>query len=343
VALAAGLSRTPTPVGTETQDPVVRLIGFPMPPEPTVGRLFTEIRPDVLFLTFVVLAGWLYLRGVWRLWRGGGTPWPVGRTVCFLLGLAVIVLATSSGLGSYGRVLFSVHMAQHLLLMMIAPILLVLGAPATLALRALPAGVTGTTRSARAWLMRVVNSRYLRFISSPVPAFTLYALSMFVLYLTPIYGWALRYHLSHLAIMVHFLAAGYLFFWVLIGIDPGPHRPSHPARIVMLFLAMAVHAFFGVIVMQSTEVIGASYYELLPRPWGGTPLDDQQLGGGMAWSFGEVPSLFVLAALFFQWARTEERRARASDARMDSGEDDAHEAYNRYLASLHGANTRRQG
>ncbi|WP_083419475.1 cytochrome c oxidase assembly protein [Pseudofrankia sp. BMG5.36] len=336
IALGAGLSRTPTPAGADgvaTDDPVVSLLGYPMPPPFTAGRIVTGARPDLLFLTVVLLGAWLYLTGVIRL-RRAGASWPVGRTVSWLMGLAVIAFATSSGLGPYGRVLFSVHMAQHLLLMMLAPVLLVLGAPVTLALRALPTGVTGTTRSARAWLLRIVNSRWLAFVSHPVVTFTLYSVSLYVLYLTPLYGWVLRNHLAHLAMMCHFLVVGYLFFWLLIGVDPGPRRPVYPARIVLLFLASAVHTFFGVILMMSNEVIGASYYRLLDRPWGGSLLDVQQVGGGMAWSFGELPSLAVLAALFFQWARTEERHGRAKDARMDSGEDDEFEAYNRYLASL---------
>jgi putative copper resistance protein D len=341
VALGAGLSRTPTPAAADGgTDPVVSLLGFPLPPPFTAGRIITEARPDLLFGTVVLLGVWLYLTGVLRL-RRAGASWPVGRTASWLLGLTVIGFATSSGLGPYGRVLFSVHMAQHLLLMMLAPVLLVLGAPITLALRVLPTGVTGTTRSARAWLLRVVNSRFLALVSHPVVTFVLYSVSLYVLYLTPLYGWVLRNHLAHLAMMCHFLTVGYLFFWLLIGVDPGPRRPAHPARIMLLFLASAVHTFFGVILMVSNDVIGASYYQLLHRPWGGSLLQVQQVGGGMAWSFGELPSLGVLAALFFQWARTEERQTRAKDARMDSGEDDEFEAYNRYLASLAAPRSRR--
>jgi putative copper resistance protein D len=281
----------------------------------------------------VLLGTGYYLAGVIRL-RRDGASWPMGRTVSWLAGMAVIAFATSSGLGRYGRVLFSVHMVQHLLLMMLAPILLNLGAPVTLALRALPTGVTGTTRSARAWLLRLVNSRWLAFIGNPLVAWTLYSVSLYVLYLTPLFGWVLRNHLAHLAMMVHFLVVGYLFFWVLIGVDPGPKRPSHPARIILLFTASAVHTFFGIILMMSGSVIGDSYYSLLTRSWGASPLTDQHLGGGMAWSFGELPGVAVIAVLVFQWARTDERRARAKDARMDSGDDDEFDQYNAYLAGL---------
>ncbi|MBL7623034.1 cytochrome c oxidase assembly protein [Frankia sp. AgB1.8] len=336
IALGAGLSRTATPAaadGATSDNPVVAILGYPMPPAISIARIFTEARPDLLFGTIVLLGTWFYLVGAVRQ-RRAGAPWPIGRTVSWVCGMAVIAFATSSGLGRYGRVLFSVHMVQHLLLMMLAPILLNLGAPVTLALRALPTGVTGTTRSARAWLLRMVNSRWLAFIGNPLVAWTLYSVSLYVLYLTPLFGWVLRNHLAHLAMMVHFLVVGYLFFWVLIGVDPGPKRPSHPARIILLFTASAVHTFFGIILMMSGSVIGDSYYSLLTRSWGASSLTDQHLGGGMAWSFGELPGVAVIAVLVFQWARTDERRARAKDARMDSGDDDEFDQYNAYLAGL---------
>jgi putative copper resistance protein D len=336
IALGAGLSRTPTPAAADkagSDNPVVTILGYPMPPAITITRVFTEARPDLLFGTAVLLGAFFYLAGAVRL-RRAGAPWPLGRTASWLTGLAVLAFATNSGLGRYGRVLFSVHMVQHLLLMMLVPILLNLGAPVTLALRALPTGVTGTTRSARAWLLRIVQSRALAFYSHPIVAWALYALSLYVLYLTPLFGWVMRNHLAHLAMMVHFLLAGYLFFWVMIGVDPGPRRPSHPVRIILLFTASAVHTFFGIILMMSGSVLGDSYYSLLHRAWGASPLTDQHLGGGMAWSFGELPGVVVIAALVYQWARSDERRARAKDARMDSGEDDEFDRYNDYLASL---------
>ncbi|WP_045875282.1 cytochrome c oxidase assembly protein [Pseudofrankia sp. DC12] len=343
IALGAGLSRTATPAaadGATSDNPVVAILGYPMPPAISIARVFTEARPDLLSGTIVLLGTWLYLVGAVRL-RRAGAPWPIGRTVSWACGMAVIAFATSSGLGRYGRVLFSVHMVQHLLLMMLAPILLNLGAPVTLALRALPTGVTGTTRSARAWLLRMVNSRWLGFVGNPLVAWALFSVSLYVLYLTPLFGWVLRNHLAHLAMMVHFLVVGYLFFWILIGVDPGPKRPSHPIRIILLFTASAVHTFFGIILMMSGSVIGSSYYSLLTRTWGASPLTDQHLGGGMAWSFGELPGVAVIAVLVFQWARTDERRARAKDARMDRGDDDEFDQYNAYLAGLAARDGRR--
>jgi putative copper resistance protein D len=342
VALGAALSLSPTPAQAESagsDNPVLALLGFPLPPAITISRVFTQGRPDLFFLPLTVLGAWYYLKWVIRL-RRAGASWPASRTAAWLAGLAVVAFVTNSGLAEYGRVLFSVHMVQHLLLMMLAPILLNLGAPVTLALRALPTGVTGTTRSARAWLLRIVNSRWITFVSNPIVAWALYVVSLFVLYLTPLFGWVMRNHLAHLAMELHFLLVGYLFFWILIGVDPGPRRPSHPMRIILLFTSSAVHTFFGIIIMMSGSVIGSSYYALLHRAWGASALSDQHLGGGMAWSFGELPGVAVIGALVYQWARNDERRARAKDARMDSGEDDEFDRYNAYLASLAGRSDR---
>ncbi len=337
VTVAAALSRTPPPARETADSPARALLGFDLPPPVTATRLVTEVRPDLLFLTLVVVGAGLYLAGLRRL-HAAGVPWPAGRTVAWLIGLAVVAVATSSGLGTYGRVLFSVHMAQHLLLGMVAPILLVLGAPVTLALRALPAA-GGHTRTARQWLLQIVHSRALRVLTHPVVALSLFAGSLFAVYFSPIYPWTLDNHLVHLAVMGHFLAAGCLFFWILIGIDPGPKRLPHPARMGLLFLAIAIHGFFGVALMQATGVLGADFYTALDRPWGSSPLDDQKLGGGIAWSFGELPAVTTLAALFFQWARADERRARQLDRKLDS--DDTLAAYNRWLAELNARDTHR--
>jgi putative copper resistance protein D len=332
VTLAAALSRTPPPAREVSDSPAAALLGFDLPPPVTPARLVTEIRPDLGFLTLVAVGAGFYLAGVRRLYRAG-VHWPAGRTAAWLTGLAVVAFATSSGLGVYGRVLFSVHMVQHLLLAMLAPILLVLGAPVTLALRALPAA-PGDTRTARQWVLRMVHSRATRVVAHPGVALPLFTGSMFIVYFSPIYPWTLDNHLVHLAVMGHFLASGCLFFWTLIGIDPGPKRLPHPARVLLLFVAIAIHGFFGVALLQSTELLGADFYTALDRPWGASPLKDQQLGGGIAWSFGELPAVATLAALFFQWAGADERRARQLDRKLDADNDDTLDAYNRWLAEL---------
>src|SRR5690606_17303882 len=135
IGAAVALSRTPPPVPREVidEDLATSMLGFPMPPPMTAGRLVGYWLPDPLFIIAAAAAAGCYFAGVVRL-RRGGHAWPAARTVAFLAACALVVIATSSGLARYGPVLFSVPMVQHLLLAMIAPILVALAAPVTLAL-----------------------------------------------------------------------------------------------------------------------------------------------------------------------------------------------------------------
>jgi len=335
---AAALSRTPPPRGElVSEDVATVLLGFPMPPPLTTGRLITYWLPDPLFITGALTLAGLYLAGVWRLSQRGDR-WPVLRTALFLAGCAVILLATSSGLARYAPVLFSVHMVQHLLLTMVAPLLLVLGGPVTLALRALPRSTDPAWPGPREWLAGLVHHRLLRAIAHPVVALAFYVVSMYMMYLTPLYEVALRSHAFHIAMLAHFLAAGYLFFWVAIGVDPAPRpRPAPPLRMLLVLLATVLHAFLGIIIMMSSGLLAPDWFTALPRPWGPDPLDDQHTAGAIAWTFGEIPTLVVVGALFVQWIRADEREQRRLDraadrAEAEGREDEALAAYNAMLA-----------
>lgn len=347
VGLAAGLSRTPAPPVPEIDETLnTALLGFPMPGPLTAQSLLLDWYPEVLFCAAAVTAVGLYLAGVQRL-RRRGVPWPWHRTTLWLAGWALVVVVTSSGVARYGPVLFSVHMVAHMALNMLVPILLVLAAPITLALRAVrPSPVEGL-RGPREWLTLTLHSRALRFLSHPLIAIGLYVSGVYVLYFTGLYGAALRSHAAHLAMYLHFLAVGSLFFWLLIGPDPAPRRLPYPGRILLLFLSMAFHAIFGLAVMQGTELLAPQWYTALDRPWGPDPLADQRTGGGIAWGFTEGPSLIVLFALMAQWARSDAREARRIDRMSDRAtaagrpEDDPHEQYNAYLRRLAEAERRR--
>ncbi|MEV7990190.1 cytochrome c oxidase assembly protein [Micromonospora sp. NPDC085948] len=338
VGTAVALSRTPAPVGGGEEDPVTSLLGFPMPPPMTIATLATAWLPEPLIIAAVAVAAGLYVAGVWRL-RRRGDAWPIARTATWLAGCAVIVVATSSGLARYGPVLFSIHMAQHLLLMMVAPILLVLAGPVTLGLRALPPSTDPRWPGPREWLNSALHSRISRTVTHPVVALTLYVVSLYVLYFTGLYELAVRSHAAHLAMVGHFLVVGYLFFWVVIGIDPAPRRVPHPLKLVLVLISMVLHAFLGVALMQSTTLLAADWWTALARPWGPTALADQRTAGGIAWSFGELPTLIVMGALMRQWVRADEREARRRDRAADRAEAEGNEdselaAYNRMLADL---------
>ncbi|PZF82708.1 cytochrome c oxidase assembly protein [Jiangella anatolica] len=335
IGLAVALSRTepPGPTIPEVRTVVRELIGFPVPPELSPGRIVTEYYPDAMFALGVLAALLLYLGGVWRL-RRRGDSWPVGRTIAWLAGLATVAFVGLSGLQTYGMVMLSVHMVQHMILMMVSPILLVLGGPITLALRALKPARRGQLGPREA-ITAAVNSPVAQVLTHPLVALALFVSGSFTVYFTGLFESAMRSHTGHMLMSAHFLVVGYLFFEMLIGIDPLPKRPPFPARVVLQLLAMSFHAVFGLALMESSRLIAGDYYReiAVEMPWLPDPLDDQILAGQITWGFGEVPGLLVIGVLFVQWYRSDEREARRFDRR--EGEDEAErEAYNAYLAEL---------
>lgn len=340
MGLAVALARTAPPPPSEPGSAVRVLLGYDMPPEINPVRLLTLWQFDLFFAVLVVVLGGLYYGAVLRL-RGRGDAWPVGRTVAWTLGLVSIVAVTQTGVAKYAPILFSVHMAQHMVLNMLTPIFLVMGAPVTLALRALrPARIRGD-RGPREWLTAVLHSRYVTVVSHPAVATIIFVFSLFALYFTPLFEAAMRNHLGHIAMMVHFLAAGALFFWVLLGVDPAPRKLPYPGRLLLLFVTMPFHAFFGIALMNLSEALALGWYNAVDPPWGTTILHDQQTGGAIAWAFGEVPTFIVVTVLAVQWYLDDQRQARRQDRKADraakSGgrpEDDELAAYNARLAKL---------
>ncbi|MCF6522418.1 cytochrome c oxidase assembly protein [Streptomyces sp. JJ36] len=296
----------------------------------TLGRGLA-FSAEPYFLTGCVLALVLYGWGVLRL-RRRGDAWPLGRAVGFTLGVLTVALVMCTGLNEYGMVLFSVHMVQHMVISMLSPILMLLGAPVTLALRALPAAGRGRT-GPRELLVRLLHSRYLRVVTHPAFTIPLFIASLYGLYFTPLFDFLMGSAAGHRLMMVHFLVVGLVFFWPIMGVDPGPHRPGYVLRMLELFAGMPFHAFFGIALMMATEPLIGTYAHP-PESLGVTALGDQNAAGGIAWAFSEIPSVVVLVALVFQWYVSEERRARATDRAADRDGDKELAAYNAYLASL---------
>ncbi|WP_066952800.1 cytochrome c oxidase assembly protein [Streptomyces lushanensis] len=296
----------------------------------TLGRAL-EYSPDLFFLVGCLLALALYGGGVLRL-RRRGDAWPVGRTVAFVLGVLTVALVMCTGLNDYGMVMFSVHMVQHMVISMVSPILLLLGAPVTLALRALPVAGRGR-KGPRELLLVVLHSRYVRIVTHPAFTIPLFIASLYGLYFTPLFDFLMGSRTGHVAMMVHFLAVGLIFFWPIMGIDPGPHRPGHLMRMLELFAGMPFHAFFGIALMMASEPMVAAYRDP-PVSLGIDVLSDQNAAGGIAWAFSEIPSVLVLVALVYQWYRSEQREAKRSDRAADRDGDKELAEYNAYLASL---------
>jgi putative copper resistance protein D len=340
--LAVALSRTVPPVPDElpTSDPTPAelMTGEPLPPPLSAAAWFTELRPDVLWVVIAAAAAVVYLTGVRRL-RLRGDRWPVGRTVLWLLGCAALLYVTSGGPAVYGRLLFSAHMVQHMALSMVVPPLLVFGAPVTLALRALARRHDGS-RGPREWLLWLIDSPPARLVSHPLVAAVLFAGSLVLFYFSPLFPLALRTHLGHELMMVHFLLTGYLFAQALVGIDPGPRRFGYPARLVLLFATMAFHAFFGVALVSGDTLLAATWFSSLG--WGIDALADQQDGGAIAWGIGEFPTLVLAMVVAFQWSRSDDREARRIDRAADRDDDAELAAYNAMLRKMGGQEAGRQ-
>jgi putative copper resistance protein D len=266
--------------------------------------------------------------------RRRGDRWSVGRTVAFAGGLLVVGYATCGGLGLYSHVMFSAHMASHMVLSMVAPILLVLGAPVSLALRALPGSDLPGGEGPRQLLARALRSRPVRVLTHPVVAALVFVGSVYAIYLTDVFGVLMENHLGHAFMEVHFLVAGVLFYEVLIGDAPLPRRLPHLGRLGLLLVAMPFHAFFAIAVMSSEQVIGEEYYRTLDRGYASDLLQDQYVGGSLTWALGEVPMVLLLVVLLVQWVRHDRREAARHDRRAERDGDAELAAYNRLLARL---------
>ena len=338
VALGSWLSGTRPPTGKELPfSPALSIVGYPTPAAPNFTRLLTLYDPDALIIGILITLVALYIKGVVIL-KKRGDSWPVGRTIAFALGVSAMDFATSGGLGVYAKFSFEYHMIAHMVIGMVAPIGLVLGAPITLALRTLPQGRTPEERGIRGMLIAFLHSRYSLLLTNPLTALALFDGSLFVLYFTNLFGNLMQSHVGHLFMNIHFLLAGFLFFHVIIGIDPNPRKIPHLVRIVILFAAMSIHAFFAIALLATTTLIDQGYYGSLKTPWLGDLLADQHAAGAIAWGMGEVPIILALIATFIQWMRDDSREAKRIDrneARMAAmGEPDELAQYNNYLSQL---------
>jgi putative copper resistance protein D len=331
--LAVALGRTPPPPLTELPSITAVEIGYDLAGPPTLARVLFDWRFDLIYGTAAILLAAVYIAGVVRL-RRRGDAWPVGRIIAWLFGCAALLFATSSGVGRYMPAMFSMHMTAHMLLSMLVPVLLVLGAPVTLALRALPAAGKDRPPGMREWLLAALHSRVSTFFTNPLVATAIFVAGFYGLYFGGIFEAAADNHGAHLAMNAHFLLSGYLFYWVVIGIDPTP-RPIPPlAKLAMVFGSLPLHAFFGVVLMGTQTVLAGDFYRSLHLPWHTDLLGDQRLGGGIAWSTGELPLVLVMLALLIQWRRSDDRTAKRLDRAADRDEDADLAAYNNMLAKL---------
>jgi cytochrome c oxidase assembly factor CtaG len=309
-------------------------LGYALPNPPSVLRILTVWRFDTFIGIGALALALGYALGFGRLHRRGD-KWPVGRLVTWVAGCLLLVFTSSSGVKAYGSAMFSVHMADHMTMNMFIPVLLVLGGPVTLALRALAPVRDGQPPGPREWLLWLVRSKVTAFFAHPVTAFILFVSSVYIVYFTPVFNTLVRYHWGHELMSLHFLLVGYLFFWGIIGIDPGPRKLPFLGRLGLLFAVMPFHAFFGIATMTMTSLIGGQFYRYVDLPWLSSLNSDQHLGGAIAWASSELPVILVVVVLVAQWAREDRRAAARWDRHADSSYvDDELDAYNAMLREL---------
>jgi putative copper resistance protein D len=281
----------------------------PEPPSPANLLLGWTFEPAVALPLLAAAIVWL--RIVRRVNRDHpGHPVPRRRSAAFLAGLLAVAVALQSGIERYDTSLFSIHMVQHLLLTLVAPPLLALGAPVTLLLRA------ASPAARREWILPALHSRVARIAGHPVIATLLFAGVMWGTHFSPLFDGALEDPLLHDLEHLGFLVAGMLFWWPAVGLDPGPYRLSHPVRILYTFLQMPQNTFLAVAISFAPQPL-YPHYATLARSWGPDAIVDQQIAGGIMWVGGDLLFLAAIFALLVSWSRHEEREGPAAERRAD--------------------------
>jgi putative copper resistance protein D len=299
---------------------------------PTWGRMFLpHLDPWSVLAVASIVGVVVYLAAVVAL-RRSGVRWPWWRTVAWVAGCGSLFAVTGTWTNGYSMELFSVHMTQHMVLSLITPLLLLLAAPVTLALRTLPRG-KGGAGVPRALLLNALHSRFGRFVASPFFTVPLFIASLYGVYFTPLFDALMSNPIGHQFMLAHFVVVGLLFFGPIVAQDPWPRTLTHPGRMLELFLPVPFHAFFGVAIMMAGSAV-VETFDAPPAGWGVDVLRDQGVAGGIVWAFGELPTVLVLLVVFFSWASSEERRGKAIDRAAERTDDAERAAYNARLRAL---------
>ncbi|MGN5239630.1 MULTISPECIES: cytochrome c oxidase assembly protein [unclassified Rhodococcus (in: high G+C Gram-positive bacteria)] len=334
VGLAVGLGRTPPPAPAAPPSVLEVELGYNLSEPPTFMSLFFgEWRFDLIFGTAALVLAAGYAIGLWTLRKRGDT-WPIGRSIAWFAGCFVLLVTTSSGVGMYSPAMFSVHMGAHMAMSMLTPVLLALGGAMTLALRAFKPAGRGAPPGPREWILEFLHSPPSRFFTHPLVASVMFVGGFYALYLGGIFTTFADSHTAHVLMNLHFLLSGYLFYWVVIGVDPAPRDVQPVTKLAMVFGSLPFHAFFGVTLMSMGSVMAEPYYRGLALPWNADLFSDQKVGGSIAWSAGEIPLVLVMIALLVQWSNSDERTARRVDRAADRDDDADLAAHNAMFAEL---------
>ena len=290
--------------------PASALAHGPVPAEPPSLRTLVlgwSLEPSVAIPLVLAAIGWLAIvRRVARLHPD--RPVPAARTAAFLGGLAAIAVALLSGIERYDTTLFSVHMVQHLLLMLVAAPLIALAAPITQLLRAASPAVRSR------WLLPVLQSAPAAALGHPLVAWLTFTLVLWISHFSPLFDLALESPGIHELEHAGFLIAALLFWWPVVGLDPAPHRLGYPARALYLLAQMPFNSFLGMAILFAAAPL-YPHYATLGTPYGISPLADQELAGGIMWLAGDVVFIVGILVVVAAWMRHEERDAPAAERR----------------------------
>ena len=296
LAALAGPVSAHGPAPSEAPTAAALLLGWTFEPLPTLG--------------LAVTVGWW----LWAVRRVDslhpGNPVPRRRTVAFLAGITALAFALLSGIARYDTSMFSVHMVQHVLLMLVAAPLLAMAAPVTLILR------LSSHETRRRWLLPVLHSRVVRFMAFPVTAWVMFAAMMWGVHFSPLFNASLEDPVVHDVEHLLFLTGALFFWWPAIALDPAPWRMSHPARIGYLFTQMTQNTFLAVVILNATNVL-YPHYATLVLAWGLPAIDDQRLAAGIMWIAGDLIFLTAILTVVAGWMRAEARGATRADRRAD--------------------------
>ena len=280
-------------------------------PKPGAWELLTRWEFDPIFIIVAGGASWWYAATARAVSRAHpASPWPKKRTAFFFSGIGVMAFAVMSPPFSYDGVLFSVHMWQHILLMMVAAPLLLLGTPITLLLRS----VSRSTR--RNVILPILHSRAMRVVTFPVVAWLLFAGTMWGSHFSPLFNAALEYEWLHWTEHILYVSVALMFWWQVIGLDPTPWRMAHPIRMLYVFLQMPQNSFLALAIYETDRVLYPHYATTL-RTWGPTPLADQQLAGITMWVVGDVLFLAAVGFVIAGWVKHEELEGKRQDRALE--------------------------
>lgn len=288
---------------------MIELAAATLPPSLDVSSPWTRWQLDPLTVLPIVAAAVWYGAGVRRLSRAG-RPWPRARLLVFASGLGAIAIALVSPIDAYADVSFSVHMAQHLLLTLVAPPLLALGAPLTLALR------SASSETRRRYLVPVLHSRGASFLSRPVIGWALFVLVPFVVHLSPLFDAALRNSVVHAGEHMLWLSAALLYWWPIVGSDPTPRPVAYPVRLLSLFLVIPAQSFLALALFAAEAPLYPAYAGL-PAPWGPNALADQQGAAAIMWLAGNFAMVAAMLLAASAWKRHDDDRQRRLEDRED--------------------------